>query len=302
MRVSVAAGWLDLESTAGISRFWVDLVTIPLFSAAAGLLVNWSGIFMLFSPVQFHGFYLPGLKTLFPFLPRRIQVLPLWAPGGIIGYQGFIPARGEKMAAMVVHNVVAKIGTSKDFLAEFAEESVVSHVVEQVKADLRPLVSFVMQREHPQLWAEMSPGIREVLFDRVESQLPSVAKRAVDEAGDNADYLLDLRLLAVRTLTDRLDILNNVAKKLAGPEIRLMIRVGLLGLPFGLLLALFLHTYAAIPTIREIPSAAVIIDGAMVIGMAVNLIAIKVGVSFHLCKSEVVHHRTAVGADRRSVL
>ncbi|ORA70399.1 hypothetical protein BST28_22990, partial [Mycolicibacter kumamotonensis] len=25
------------------------------------------------------------------------------------------------------------------------------------------------------------------------------------------------------------------------------------------------------------------------------------GVSFHLCKSEVVHHRTAVGADRRSV-
>jgi len=26
------------------------------------------------------------------------------------------------------------------------------------------------------------------------------------------------------------------------------------------------------------------------------------GVSFHLCKSGVVHHRIAVGADRRSVL
>ncbi len=26
------------------------------------------------------------------------------------------------------------------------------------------------------------------------------------------------------------------------------------------------------------------------------------GVSFHLCKSGVVHHRTAVGADRRGVL
>lgn len=26
------------------------------------------------------------------------------------------------------------------------------------------------------------------------------------------------------------------------------------------------------------------------------------GVSFHLCKSGVVHHRTAIGADRRSVL
>lgn len=68
-----------------MSRFWIDLISIPLFSAAAGVPVNWSGIYMLFSPVNFHGIYLPGLKTVFPFLPRRIQTLPLLAPGGVIG-------------------------------------------------------------------------------------------------------------------------------------------------------------------------------------------------------------------------
>ncbi len=274
--LNLAGGLIDLPQRTGLSPLWVDVITIPLFSAVAGVLVNWSGIYMLFSPVKFHGFYLPGVKMLFPFLPRRIQVLPLWAPGGIIGYQGFIPARGEKMAAMVVHNVVAKIGTPKDFLAEFADDSVIAHLVELVKVDLRPLVSGVMEREHPKLWAQMSPGLRDILFERIEEQLPSIAARAIDEGGQNADQLLDLRLLAVRILTDRLDILNDVAKKLAGPEIRLMIRIGLLGLPLGLVLALILHTYHAVPYLREIPSAAIIIVGAMLIGMTVNLIAIKV--------------------------
>ncbi|MEN4450107.1 hypothetical protein [Mycobacterium sp. SM3041] len=276
MTITVAGGLIQLSGSLALSPLWIDLITIPLFSAAAGVLVNWSGIFMLFSPVNFHGVYLPGVKTLFPFLPRRIQVLPLWAPGGIIGYQGFIPARGEKMAAMVVHNVVSKIGTPKDFVAEFAEASVIAHLVDLVNADLRPLVTRVMESEHPELWSQMSPGIRDMLIGRIEARMPWIAARAVEEGGDNADQLLDLRLLAVRVLTDRLDILNDVAKKLAGPEIRLMIRIGLLGLPFGLLLVLILHSYRAVPIFNHIPSALVIIVGAMLIGMTVNLIAIKV--------------------------
>ncbi|MFV0496411.1 hypothetical protein [Mycobacterium sp.] len=102
-----------------MSRLWLDLITIPVFSAVAGVLVNWSGIYMLFGPVKFHGVYLPGLKTVFPFLPRRVQVLPLWAPAGMIGYQGFIPARAETMAAMVFHNIVSRIGTPRLRRAEW---------------------------------------------------------------------------------------------------------------------------------------------------------------------------------------
>lgn len=277
MIVHIADIWRSsIQLLGGTSRFWIDLVTIPIFSAAAGVLVNWSGIFMLFSPVKFHGVYLPGLKTVFPFLPRRIQVLPLWAPGGIIGYQGFIPARGAKMAALVVHSVVSKIGTPGDFLAEFAEESVVSHLIELVRPDVKPLVSRIMGDQHPQLWSEMPPGMRTILFERIEDRLPHVARRAVSLAGDTADQLLDLRLLAVRILTDRPEVLNDVAKKLAGPEIRLMIRVGLLGLPLGVILALLLHSYTAIPILRVVPPAVVIVGGAMLIGTSVNLLAIKI--------------------------
>ena len=96
MSSTIAAGffgYLDWEEMTGQSKFIVDIVSIPIFSAIAGLITNWTGVIMLFAPARFTGFYVPGAKLIFPFLPRRLQILPCWAPGGIVGFQGFIPAR-----------------------------------------------------------------------------------------------------------------------------------------------------------------------------------------------------------------
>src|SRR5580765_1043070 len=93
---AAVSGLVDWEHLTGQSKFVVDMVSIPLFSALAGVITNWTGVIMLFSPVYFHGFHCPGLKTIFPFLPRKLQILPTFAPGGILGFQGFIPARAEK--------------------------------------------------------------------------------------------------------------------------------------------------------------------------------------------------------------
>ena len=74
-------GMLDWEEMTGQSRFVVDIVSIPLFSAVAGVITNWTGVIMLFAPVRFTGFFVPGLKTLYGYLPRKIQILPTFAPG-----------------------------------------------------------------------------------------------------------------------------------------------------------------------------------------------------------------------------
>jgi hypothetical protein len=84
-----ASGMVDFESLTGQSKFVIDMVSIPIFSAIAGLVTAWTGVIMLFAPIQFRGFHCPGVKTIFPFLPRRLQVLPIFAPGGILGFQGF---------------------------------------------------------------------------------------------------------------------------------------------------------------------------------------------------------------------
>lgn len=108
---TLAAGpFLDWEELTGQSKFVVDIISVPIFSAIAGLITNWTGVIMLFAPVRFTGFYVPGLKRIFPFLPRKVQILPTFAPNGILGFQGFIPCRAEKMASLIVDTSIARIG------------------------------------------------------------------------------------------------------------------------------------------------------------------------------------------------
>ena len=85
MDFATTSGLIDWEHLTGQSKFVIDIISVPLFSAFAGLITNWTGVIMLFSPARFTGFHVPGLTRLFPILPRKVQILPIFAPGGILG-------------------------------------------------------------------------------------------------------------------------------------------------------------------------------------------------------------------------
>jgi uncharacterized membrane protein YheB (UPF0754 family) len=57
-------------------------VTIPIFSGFIGYATNWTGVWMLFNPLEFKGFRVPGLRPLAHVLPRRIQPIPGVMQGG----------------------------------------------------------------------------------------------------------------------------------------------------------------------------------------------------------------------------
>ena len=88
----------------------ISLITIPLFSAAIGYVTNWTGVWMLFNPVRFAGFRLPGLRVISQLLPRRIQQIPGIMVGGV-GWQGIIPSRAAKMGSIAVDKGIAKVGS-----------------------------------------------------------------------------------------------------------------------------------------------------------------------------------------------
>src|SRR5881409_4066050 len=88
----------------------ISLLTIPLFSAAIGYVTNWTGVWMLFQPIEFAGFRLPGLSRLARLLPRRIQQIPGVMVGGV-GWQGIIPSRAAKIGSLAVDKEIAKLGT-----------------------------------------------------------------------------------------------------------------------------------------------------------------------------------------------
>src|SRR5918911_3354955 len=151
----------------------ISLVTIPLFSAAIGYVTNWTGVWMLFNPVRFAGFRLPGLRLLAQVLPRRVQQIPGLMVGGI-GWQGIIPSRAAKMGSIAVDKGIAKVGGSQEFYDRLDRERIAQHILASSKAEIRDLVERVMAREHPQLWRDLPPGLRERIHRRVEQQLPTI--------------------------------------------------------------------------------------------------------------------------------
>jgi uncharacterized membrane protein YheB (UPF0754 family) len=272
----VAAGVIDWEHLTGQSKFVIDIVSIPIFSAIAGVLTNWTGVLMLFAPTRFTGFWVPGLKTLFPFLPRKLQILPIFAPGGILGFQGFVPARAEKMASFISDKALTKIGSASDFYRELDPNALAARVATAGRPLLRPMVDNLMKREQRQLWGELSPRVKELVFRQLEARFPEIVQRAFAQIGDNVDQLVDIKLLAVGHMRRHPELLKYIFYSMGAPELRFMTRIGVLGAPMGLLLALYLQVHHEIPVVNLIPAWLVVLAGAAIIGIVVNIIAIKV--------------------------
>lgn len=274
--VASGGGLVDFEELTGQSQFVIDLVSIPIFSAIAGLVTNWTGVIMLFAPIRFRGFHCPGVKTLFPFLPRKLQVLPIFAPGGILGFQGFIPARAERMASICVDKGLSKLGSIRDFLTELEPDRIAAQLANTARAEIRPMVDEVMEREHPELWAQLPNQLREVVYQRVEQRIDVIAAHAMDAIEENIDDLIDIKLMVVGRLREDPKILRDIIYNLGAKELRFMTAIGFwLGFPLGLILALTLHWGTDVPPLSLVPHWAIVLIGGTLIGIIVNIVAIK---------------------------
>ncbi|CAM3705734.1 hypothetical protein [Smaragdicoccus niigatensis] len=294
-------GLLDWEEITGQSKFVVDIVSIPLFSAFAGLITNWTGVIMLFAPARFTGFYMPGAQMIFPFLPRKLQILPIWAPGGIVGFQGFIPARADKMASLVTDNAVAKIGSAQDFFMEMNPKGISEQIARIAMPQVPAMVDEIMKQENGQLWRDMPPQGKKMLHDRIQKEFPTICDRAFEFIGDNFNNLINIKLLVVGYLRKRPELMKDIIYGLGAPELKFMVRIGLLGGPMGVILALwlsFIHytgpdakqAHEADPgaayfgflphwldvTLHFLPVWIWVLGGAALVGVIVNVIAIKV--------------------------
>ncbi|MQY22929.1 hypothetical protein [Nocardia macrotermitis] len=268
--------FIDWESLTHQSKLVVDLVSFSIFSGVAGWLTNWTGVLMLFWPLQFRGFRVPGLKVLYPYFPRRVQVLPTFSgDGSRLGFQGFIPARAEKMASICVDMAIMRIGSPRDFIHELDIQGIADHIAEVSRPQLPELVDGVMQRENPELWRAVPRAARQLLYQRVERELPTMCRKAFEQLGDNVDQLIDIKIFVIRYLRENPEILKDLTTTIAAPELKFMVRIGLLGAPFGLLLALVMFAHDNTPVLNLIPGWLIILVVTACIGVLVNVIAIK---------------------------
>lgn len=245
-----------------MSSTWINLLTVPLFTGAIGYLTNWTGVIMLFRPLVFRGIRVPGLRVLFPLLPRRVQVLPLLRYTGHLGWQGIVPSRAAKMASLAVDKGLAKLGSIRDFYRELDPDRIAEHLAATVDERLPEVVDSIMVEEDPELWAETPPALKAAVYARVREQLPSVVRELTTRVGDNVEQLIDAKLMVVAHLRQRPDLLNDIFQRLGSKELRFIQNVGAyLGVPLGVVLFAVAELY---------PAWWVLPVGGAIIGWTVN--------------------------------
>jgi uncharacterized membrane protein YheB (UPF0754 family) len=213
---------------------WVKLLTIPVFTGAIGWLINWTGLIMLFNPVRFHGFRVPGLSELSTLLPHKFQEIPGIMQGGI-GWQGILPARAAKMGSISVDKAIAKLGTPAEFYQQLEPDKIAEHIVKMFQPEIPSLVDGTMRREHPGLWQNVPPRAKQAVYARVQQQLPGIVRQMTGEIGLYIDQLLDPKIMVIDHFEKNPALVNRIMRDVGRKELRLMVHFGFL---FGFLLGI----------------------------------------------------------------
>ena len=218
---------------------WVAFASIPVFTGIIGWLINWSGLIMLFSPVQFHGIRIPGLREFGTILPRKLQEVPGILQGGL-GWQGIVPARAAKMGSIAVDKAIAKLGTPGEFYQQLEPDKIAEHIVTIFRPEIPELVNEVMLAEHPRLWRDLPRPVKDAVYERVQAQLPSVVGTVTDEIGIHIDQLLDPKIMVIDHFQKNPSLVVRIFRDFGQRELNLMVRFGfvfgfLLGIPVAVI-------------------------------------------------------------------
>jgi uncharacterized membrane protein YheB (UPF0754 family) len=229
----------------------VSLISVPVFTGIIGYVTNWTGVWMLFYPVHFRGARLSWLVRFVRLMPRKIQQIPGAIVGGV-GWQGIIPSRAAKMGSIAVDKGIAKIGDPGDFYQQLEPDKMAEHILEQARPEIRDTVERVVRREHPQLWADLPPRLRETVHERVQEQLPEIVHGITDEIGENIDQLLDIKLMVIGHLKEHPELANRVFLEVGRKELRFIINFGFvfgfaLGIPTAVITELLFHEWWLLP-------------------------------------------------------
>ncbi len=213
---------------------WVAFLSIPVFTAVVGWLINWTGLVMLFYPINFHGFRIPGMAELARLAPRKLQEVPGVLQGGV-GWQGIVPARAAKMGSIAVDKAIAKLGTPAEFYQQLEPDKIAEHIVTMFEPDIADLVDEVMMESNPAFWRDLPVAGKRAIVSRVQGQMPAVVNSVTDEIGIHIDQLLDPKIMVIDHFRKNPGLVVRVFKDIGQKELNMMVNFGFI---FGFLLGI----------------------------------------------------------------
>lgn len=228
----------------GLNIETLSLLSIPLISAIVGWCTNFLALKMMFYPIEFI-----GIKPIF-------------------GWQGLIPAKRQEMAEIEVELVLGKLLSVQELASRIDSTELTKAIDRRLKQVLRKIVNEVMRECSPQLWAALPVQGKNLVYARIEADIPNMVRKMVHDFQHNIEEIVDIKELVVKKLVESPELINEIFLKSGAKEYPFIERSGFwFGLLFGLptmLVWMFFPQWWVLPL------------GGLIVGYLTNWIAIKI--------------------------
>lgn len=193
-----------------VSNLWLYL-SMPVISGAVGYVTNVIAIRMMFQPLEFVG------KP--PFL----------------GWQGIIPRRAAKMAAISVETITTHLITQEEIFSRLDADKVANALEPALNGMIEEIVDQVMLEYEPKLWESLPEMVKRQIYKRVKRDAPKLINDIMNQLKINISQMYDLEDMVVTNLSRDKALLNKIFQEVGAAEFRFIGRSGLyFGLLFGL--------------------------------------------------------------------
>jgi len=222
----------------------LTLLSIPIISAFVGWSTNFLALKMMFYPMEF-----VGIRPIF-------------------GWQGLIPAKRKEMAEIAAELVLGKLLNAKELAAKIEAKELTKVMERRLKQVLRKIVDEVMRESAPSVWAGMPVHGKNLVYARIEADIPNIVSNMVDDFKYNVEEIIDIKELVVTKLIESPEIINEIFLKSGEKEFPFVEHSGFIfGLLFGfptMLVWMYLPQWWVLPL------------GGLVVGYLTNWLALKV--------------------------
>ncbi|MES0873386.1 DUF445 domain-containing protein [Sinimarinibacterium thermocellulolyticum] len=193
------------------AKFWLYL-SIPVTSGLVGYVTNVIAIKMMFYPLHFVG--IP------PYL----------------GWQGIIPRKAGKMAAIACDTLVPQLISEREIFDRLDPARVASEIEKPLLDLVEDLMEEIMREYEPTLWETLPLRVRNLIIRRVQDDAPEVVAQVMNDLREQVDTVFDLKDMVTTTLLREPALINAVFQETGREEFKF---IGRSGFYFGLLFGIF---------------------------------------------------------------
>ncbi|WP_396345599.1 DUF445 domain-containing protein [Haloechinothrix sp. LS1_15] len=172
-------------------------------AAIIGYLTKLLAVRMLFEPLEFR-----GIRPVF-------------------GWQGMIPARAGKMAAIAYDTMTSGLIDIQELMSRIDPDELVAELDGPVKEVVEDLARTLLAEYRPGLYEALPEQVRVLLIRRLQAEAPQVVRQLAREVTSDVHAVIDVRHMVVSNLVRDKELLNRLIRDVAQPELRFIVRSGI---------------------------------------------------------------------------